>query len=84
MLTWKNAKRLVIFVIGGTILLIGLVGMLVPVMPGFIFIPIGLAILATEFIWAKRLLDRVKKQARAFSDNFTKKRPPDDPEARSS
>jgi hypothetical protein len=30
--------------------------------PAFIFIPLGLAILATEFIWAKNLLAKVKQK----------------------
>jgi tellurite resistance protein TerC len=28
--------------------------------PAIVVIPIGLAILATEYVWARRLLDRVK------------------------
>jgi hypothetical protein len=30
--------------------------------PAFIVIPIGLAILATEFVWAKKWLDKVKEK----------------------
>lgn len=59
--TLKNVKRIIIGVIGTTILLIGLALIVLPG-PAFIVIPIGLAILATEFAWAKRLLKRVKQQ----------------------
>ncbi len=52
---WRQARKLVIFVIGVTVLLIG-VAMIVLPGPATIVIPIGLAILATEFVWAKRLL----------------------------
>jgi hypothetical protein len=31
--------------------------------PAFIFIPAGLAILATEFAWAERWLEKVKRTA---------------------
>lgn len=54
-----HAKKLVVGVIGSTILLIGLVLLILPG-PGFIVIIIGLGILATEFVWAKRLLERAK------------------------
>jgi tellurite resistance protein TerC len=55
----RQARRLVVFVIGTTVLLIG-VALLVLPGPAFVVIPVGLAILATEFAWARRLLDRVK------------------------
>jgi tellurite resistance protein TerC len=58
----KQAKKLVISVIGFTVLLIGLAMIVLPG-PAFIVIPIALGILATEFIWAKRLLDRIKSKA---------------------
>jgi uncharacterized protein (TIGR02611 family) len=48
-------RRLIIGVIGGTVLLIG-VAMVVLPGPAIIVIPLGLAILGTEFIWARRLL----------------------------
>jgi tellurite resistance protein TerC len=55
----KQAKRLIIAVIGFTVLLIGIAMIVLPG-PAIVVIPIGLAILATEYVWARRLLDRVK------------------------
>ena len=60
--TIRQTKRLIITVIGFTVLLIGLEMVVLPG-PAFIVIPIALGILATEFIWAKKLLDRVKSSA---------------------
>ena len=54
-----RARRVVVAVIGMTVLLIG-VAMIVLPGPAFVVIPAGLAILATEFVWARRLLQRVK------------------------
>ena len=59
--TFKQVKRLVIGLIGFTVLVIG-VAMIVLPGPAFIVIPIGLGILATEFIWAKSLLRTVKQR----------------------
>ena len=59
--TLKQAKRLVVIVIGFTILVIG-VAMIVLPGPAVVVIPIGLALLATEFIWARKLLDSVKER----------------------
>lgn len=52
-------RRLVIFVIGSTVVLLGVI-MLVTPGPAFVVIPLGLAILAVEFVWARRLLHRVR------------------------
>ena len=57
--TIKQAKRLIIAVIGVTVLSIGLAMIVLPG-PAFIVIPVGLGILATEFIWARSLLEKVK------------------------
>jgi len=53
-------KRFLVALMGGTVLLIGLTLIVLPG-PAFIVIPAGLAILATEFLWARRALDRCKK-----------------------
>ena len=58
----KHARRLAVLVIGSTVLLVGVVLLVLPG-PAFIVIPIGLAILSTEFVWAARLLKRVKENA---------------------
>jgi tellurite resistance protein TerC len=55
-------KKVVIGVIGGTVLLLG-VAMIVLPGPAIIVIPVGLGILATEFAWARRYLDRFKAKA---------------------
>ena len=47
-------------VAGGLLVMIGLVGIALPVMPGFVFLIPGLAILAGEYHWARRLLDRAR------------------------
>jgi len=57
----KQAKRLIVMVIGFTILAVG-VAMIVLPGPAVVVIPIGLAILATDFIWAKRILTTVQER----------------------
>jgi uncharacterized protein (TIGR02611 family) len=55
--TWL--RRAVVAVIGFTVLLIGIVMVVLPG-PAIVVIPLGLAILATEFVWAKRLLEKAR------------------------
>lgn len=62
-------------VIAGTILVLGgLIGLLLPVVPGWLMIIPGLAILATEFVWARRLLDTAKEKATQLQSKIPKKR----------
>lgn len=57
--SYQLARRIVVAVIGGTILLGGVI-MLVTPGPGVAIILLGLAILAIEFAWAKIWLGRVR------------------------
>lgn len=63
----RTVRRLIVLVVGLTVLLIGLVFILTPG-PAFVVIPIGLGILAIEFAWARRLLHRMKDQVAALVD----------------
>jgi tellurite resistance protein TerC len=60
--TLRTARRIVVAVLGGTITLIGIVLLVLPG-PAFVVIPIGLSILATEFVWARQWLTKVKEVA---------------------
>jgi uncharacterized protein (TIGR02611 family) len=51
----KSIKRIVIGVVGGTVLALGIALIVLPG-PAFLVIPAGLAILAIEFAWARRWL----------------------------
>ncbi len=59
---FRLAKRIVVAVVGGTITLIGIALLILPG-PAFIVIPIGLSILATEFVWARRFLRKAREVA---------------------
>ena len=50
-------RKLIYSVLGITVLLIGIAMIVLPG-PAFIVIPIGLAILASEYAWARRIIRR--------------------------
>ena len=60
--SYKVAKRIVIGIVGGTILLLGVVMMVTPG-PGIPAILVGLGILGVEFAWARHWLKKVKAKA---------------------
>src|SRR3989338_1276063 len=55
--------KIIIVVFGATILLIGIALLVLPG-PGWLTIIIGLSILGGEFVWARRLLKKIKQEAR--------------------
>jgi uncharacterized protein len=55
-------KKIIIYVVGWTFILIGIVGLVLPVLQGILFICVGLLILSKELPWAHRLLLRLKKK----------------------
>ena len=59
----KTMKRIIITIIGFTVLIVGMAMIVLPG-PAIIVIPLGLAILASEFLWARRLLKRIKNTLR--------------------
>jgi uncharacterized protein (TIGR02611 family) len=69
--SYKLARRIVLAVVGFTLLAVGLV-MSIPLVPGpgFLVIAAALAILAAEFVWARRLLKRFKKEGAKFGRRF--------------
>jgi tellurite resistance protein TerC len=57
--TLQQAKRLIVIVVGSTVLLIGIAMIVLPG-PAVLVIPVGLGVLATELVWARRLLNKLK------------------------
>lgn len=57
--TYKVAKRIIIGIVGGTVLIMGIVMMVTPG-PGIAGILLGLGILGIEFAWARIWLKRIK------------------------
>ncbi len=66
----RNAKRLMVLILGAAVLLAG-VAMLALPGPGILVIILGLVILATEFAWAERVLDRTTSTAAGAASKVT-------------
>jgi len=73
----KPARQLISLVIGGTLIVVG--GLLI-VLPGPFTLPFvfaGVVVLAAEFVWAERVLERTKHHAKkADPRKLFKKKPP--------
>ncbi|HVB59338.1 MAG TPA: PGPGW domain-containing protein [Candidatus Acidoferrales bacterium] len=67
--TMHQAKRFLKILFGFTLLVIGIVMIATPG-PGALTILLALGVLAAEFVWARRLLDRLKEQGMRLRDTF--------------
>ncbi len=57
--SWKTMKRPVMLALGYSFLVLGVLGMFLPILQGFLFLAIGLAILARHAAWARLLRMRL-------------------------
>ena len=76
----RSGKRVAVTVLGGLLVLAGLAGLVLPIIPGWLLIIPGLALLATEYVWAQRLLKVAKEKATQAKDMVfgKKKQQPDE------
>ena len=65
--TVEQVRRISRIVFGFTALLAGIV-MIVTPGPGWLVILFGLGLLAAEFVWARRLMDRIKREGGRVRD----------------
>ena len=69
-LPYRYARRIVIAVVGGCMVLVGIAMIVLPG-PAFIVIPAGLGVLALEFAWARVWLRKIKNAGKQVMSSVT-------------
>lgn len=69
----SHIRKILVLILGLTVIIIGYVMLFLPG-PAIIVIPLGLAILSTEYIWARKLLDKARKITKQASDSMSSKK----------
>lgn len=69
-ISYCQARKIAVSIVGGTVLAAGVALIVLPG-PAVVVIPVGLAILALEFAWARRWLKRLREAA-----GFSQSQPP--------
>jgi tellurite resistance protein TerC len=67
----EQVRRFFKILAGFTLLGLGLVMVVTPG-PGWLVIFLGLTLLAAEFVWARRLMDRMKQESTRLKDTVLK------------
>lgn len=65
-----TAKKLALFLVGWGFILAGIVGTILPVLPGVLFVIIGLLILSSEYVWASNLLQKIRARFPGLSSRL--------------
>ena len=75
---WKRIPHplrwIVVATVGGTLVVVGLTGLVLPVSPGIPLMLAGFALLATEFAWAEVLLNKTKHHVSRAVNKVRKKK----------
>jgi len=58
----RRPKRVLVLIVGWFFILLGILGLFLPILQGVLFILIGLIILSSEYVWAHHLLARLKQR----------------------
>ena len=74
--TIDQVRRFFKILAGFTLLLIGVVMVFTPG-PGWLVIFLGLTLLAAEFVWARRLMERMKHEGNRLRDTVLRLGKPD-------
>jgi uncharacterized protein (TIGR02611 family) len=69
--TIEQVRRFSRILAGFTLLLVGVIMFFTPG-PGWIVVFLGLTLFAAEFVWAKRLVDRMKHEGTRLKDTVIK------------
>jgi uncharacterized protein len=67
-------KRIATHIAGWGFIVLGIVGLFVPLLQGVLFMLVGLTILSSVSPWAARLLDRIRKRFPRISNQFDQAR----------
>ena len=77
--TVEQVRRIFRIVAGFTLLAAGVVMLITPG-PGWVAILLGLGLLAAEFVWARRLMERIKREGNRIKETVLGKPEPPKPD----
>ena len=55
-------KRILVLIAGWAFILLGILGLFLPILQGVLFLLVGLIILSSEYVWAHHLLTKVRER----------------------
>ena len=69
----RRARVIFDWVVGIALLAIGVAGLVLPILQGWVFILAGLAVLSSHSVWARTALDWLKAKGRAVKTRVARR-----------
>ena len=67
-----KAKKIALLLSGWAFILLGVIGLFLPILQGVLFLLIGLLILSSEYVWAHRLLLKIRSRFPTMATRWDK------------
>lgn len=67
-------KKITLLLLGWGFILLGVIGLFLPILQGVLFLMIGLLILSSEYVWAHRLLQKIRNRFPAVATRWDEAR----------
>lgn len=67
-----RVKKVVLLFLGWGFLVLGVIGLFLPVLQGVLFLIVGLLILSSEYVWAHKLLQKIRRRFPDFASGWDK------------
>jgi len=67
-------RKIFDWVAGVSLIILGIIGLFLPVLQGIVFIIAGFAVLSRHSIWARAVYERMKRVGRSVKERVTRRR----------
>jgi uncharacterized membrane protein YbaN (DUF454 family) len=62
-----RVKKFVLLLLGWGFIVLGIIGLFLPILQGVLFLIVGLIILSSEYVWARKLLLKIRSRFPEFT-----------------
>jgi uncharacterized membrane protein YbaN (DUF454 family) len=65
-----RVKKIVLQLLGWGFIVLGVIGLFLPILQGVLFLIVGLLILSSEYVWAHKLLQKMRTRFPEFASRW--------------
>jgi hypothetical protein len=62
-----RVKKIVLLLLAWSLIVLGVIGLFLPIVQGVLFLIVGLLILSSEYVWAHKLLQKIRARFPEFA-----------------
>lgn len=65
-----RVKKIVLLLMGWGFIVLGVIGLFLPILQGLLFLIVGLLILSSEYVWAHKVLQEIRTRFPEFASRW--------------